>query len=216
MPTPNWDRQTLLAGLAAATVVENPASLPVDKRGWRAAADAVARARSPMQRKQHAQALGQAVLRLVQASGARTVGLYSPIGAETETRELANSLLVHGIALAYPRLRSEGPLMDFATTTGPAALQQRPRSRLLEPAGPVIAPEDLDLVVIPCLAVSPALVRLGHGGGYFDRWLPGLPATALRLGVVPAACVWPWQPIEGHDQAMDLLCTEQGLCRPAS
>ncbi len=213
MSLPNWDRQAWLAGLPSAAAAATPAALPTDKRGWRAAADAVARARSPQARKQHAQALNRAVLQLVQATGAKTVGLYSPIGAETETRDLANNLLVQGVALAYPRLRADGSAMDFAAATGPSALQMRPRSRLLEPVGPVIAPEDLDVLVIPCQAASLSLVRLGHGGGYFDRWLPGVPDAVLRLGVVPAACVWPWQPVEGHDQALHVLCTENGLAR---
>lgn len=193
-----------------------PTPLPNGKAGWRAAADQVLRGRSPQQRKQHAEALQRAVLQLVADRGARRVGLYSPIGAETETRDLANALIVQGISLAYPRMRPDGSAMDFAEATGPAALVPRPRSRLLEPAGAVIAPQDLDIVVVPCVAVTPQLVRLGRGGGYFDRYLPQLPASTLTIAVVATGCVWPWTPVESHDQAVQFAITEAGLRGPVA
>ena len=188
-----------------------PEPQPQDKRAWRAWADGLARARTQQARKQHAQVLADALTRLAGQIGAQVVGLYSPLGAEVETRDLAHALIVQGIQLAYPRVRPNGEAMDFAVAEGPAALQPRPRSRMMEPVGGVIAPEELDLLVIPAQALRPDGVRLGRGGGYFDRYLPLLRADAVTVGVCPAACVLAWQPLEPHDQALLLACTENGL-----
>ena len=188
-----------------------PESQPLDKRAWRAWADNLQRTRTTQARKQHAQVLVTEITRLVARAGAQVVGLYSPLGAEVETRDLANALLVQGVQLAYPRVRPTGEAMDFALADGPAALQPRPRSRLMEPVGAPIAPERLDLLVIPAQAVRPDGVRLGRGGGYFDRFLPLLRAEAVTIAVCPAACVLAWQPVEPHDQALMLVCTENGL-----
>ncbi len=184
---------------------------PQDKRAWRAWADGVQRARPAPLRKQHAQALVTHVTQLVQRLGAQVVGLYSPLGAEVETRDLANALLVQGVQLAYPRVQPDGAALDFVLATGPAALQPRPRSRMLDPVGPAIAPNTLDLLVIPAQAVRPDGTRLGRGGGYFDRYLPQLRADAVTVAVCPAACVVAWQPLEAHDRALALVCTEAGL-----
>ena len=202
-----------VASIAAprATAQPLPEPLPADKRAWRAWADAVARARTPEQRQNHAEMLVQEVLRVVVHLTARVVGLYSPIGAEVPTAALADALRQNGVQLAYPRVRPAGDGMDFAPADHPAQLQPRPRSRLLEPVGPALAPELLDCLVVPAQAVRPDGKRLGHGGGYFDRFLPLLRADATTIAVCPAACVVAWQPVEPHDWSLDFCCTEDGL-----
>ena len=189
----------------------SPTPQPQDKRTWRAWADGVQRARTAQARKQHAQVLVAEVRELATQIGARIVGLYSPLGAEVETRDLANALTVLGVRLAYPRVQPDGAAMDFVLASGPAALQPRPRSRLMEPVGEPLPPKDLDLLVIPAQAVRPDGKRLGRGGGYFDRFLPALRSDAVTVAVCPAACVVAWQPVEPFDQALGLVCTEAGL-----
>lgn len=192
-----------------------PVPAPIEKPGWRSAADALWRARPPAQRRAHAMALAAAGVQLAQALGARRIGLYSPLGAEVETRDLAFALLGAGLRLAYPRLKPDGSAMDFADCGGPGELHPRPRSRLLEPAGPGVEPDAIDLVVVPCVLVRPDGVRLGRGGGHYDRWLPRLPERALKVGVAGATCIVPWGPAAPHDVRMDLICTEAGLLLPS-
>jgi len=160
--------------------------------------------------------LAREVGQLAQALGARRVGLYSPLGAEPETRDVAHELLARGIQLAYPRMHPLDPTMEFAASDGPSALVPRPRTRMLEPVGQIIAPEDLDLVLIPALALRGDLIRLGRGGGHFDRYLTRLRPGTVLVGCVPSACVLDWSPCEDHDMAMTLVCTEAGLFGPAT
>ncbi len=188
-----------------------PAQVPADKPGWRAAADGALRSRTPQQRKAHAAALARHVVALAQTSGCRLVAVYAPIGAEPDTRDLANALLVAGIALAYPRLVPDGSALQLVPCAGPSALQPRPRSRLLEPGGPACDPAEVDLVVVPTVALTADGVRLGRGGGHYDRYLPQLRADAVRVAAVAAACVWPWSPQQDHDARLGLACTENGL-----
>jgi 5-formyltetrahydrofolate cyclo-ligase len=208
----------VLARLAVvpAVPVAEPVPAPTDKPSWRAFADAQLRARPQSIRRAHAVRLADAGVKLAQAIGARTVGVYSPLGSEVDTRDLAFALLAQGVAVAWPRLRPDGAVMDFASAASPGDLRLRPRSRLLEPPGPAIDPAALDLVVVPSVLLRPDLVRLGRGGGHFDRYMPQLRADAVKLGVVAAACVLSWGPTAAHDCAMDLACTEHGLWGPAA
>lgn len=193
----------------------DPQPTPTDKASWRAAAQTVLRGRPEPTRKRHALLLAQQLARLAEAISAQTVAVYAPLGPEVETRDLANALLVLGIRLVYPRVRSDNSAMDMAEAAGPSALVTRPRSRMLEPAGAVVAPEAIDMVVAPCLAVSGRGVRLGRGGGFYDRWLPGLRADAVTVAAVAAGCVWDFGPLEPFDQRTLLACTEAGLFRTA-
>jgi len=190
-----------------------PEPWPATKAAWRAVADARLRARPAQDRRAHALILAKEITALAQTVGARRVGLYSPIGAEVETRDLAYALRASGVLLAYPRLRSDGSTMEFADCAGPEALTGRPRSRLLEPTGAALLPQELDLVVVPSLALRSDLKRLGRGGGHFDRYLPTLAAHTLTIGSAAAATILDWSPVEGHDIALHCVCTEAGLSR---
>ena len=185
--------------------------LPSDKPAWRAAAQEVLRCRSAQARTQHRQALEHHVLLLAQQRGARLVAIFTPLGAEAESRDMANALLAHGFSLAFPRLLPDGSAMQMVPCAGPAALRPRPRTRLLEPEGPACAATDLDMIVVPTLAISPELVRLGHGGGHYERYLPTLRADCTTIAAVATGCVWQWGPQEPQDCRMQLACTERGL-----
>jgi 5-formyltetrahydrofolate cyclo-ligase len=94
-------------------------------------------------------------------------------------------------------------------------LMQLPTKRgafnILEPdhSWPVIAPEDVELFLVPGLVFDRAGGRLGMGKGFYDRLL--LSSRGYRLGVC-----WSFQliqnvPIEAHDIRMQAICTEAGV-----
>lgn len=68
----------------------------------------------------------------------------------------------------------------------------------------------IDLCIVPGLAFDRRGVRLGRGGGYYDRYLPRLRADAVRVGWVPAGFVVDELPVEPHDARVHLVVTEQG------
>jgi 5-formyltetrahydrofolate cyclo-ligase len=79
-----------------------------------------------------------------------------------------------------------------------------------EPVG-VDAVRRADVVVVPGLAVAGDGVRLGRGGGSYDRALarlrPGTPVVAvLRAGEHPVAV-----PAESHDLPVSAVVTDEGL-----
>ena len=65
-----------------------------------------------------------------------------------------------------------------------------------------------DVVLVPLNAFDARGFRLGYGGGYFDRTLETLVATAIGVGfeLGRAATVFP----QDHDRPMDWIVTEEG------
>ncbi len=200
---------------APVTLHSPTVNVPIDKPGWRAYSRRQMRALSAQMRRQHGEVLADQISALALNRNAAMVALYSPIGGEIDSRPLANALVARGILLAYPRVGADGAHLDFVACRGPADLRPRPRSRLMEPEGPALPVDGIDLVVVPAMAVNATLARLGRGGGSYDRWLPQLHAGALSVAVVPSTCVVPWAPVEAHDARTDTVCTEHGLFRPA-
>ena len=161
---------------------------------------------SPDQRAAAGRALRDAVLELPQVQMAGTIAAYYSLSSEPDTHGLVYALWKRGGYVLLPLLRPDADL-DWASYEGPDSLRPGPRG-LAEPGEPprgMDAVARADLVLVPALAVDRGGVRLGRGGGSYDRALarvaPGIPTIALLydgelLDEVPA---------DDHDQRVRLV-----------
>ncbi|MGH3935348.1 MAG: 5-formyltetrahydrofolate cyclo-ligase [Pseudonocardiaceae bacterium] len=129
-----------------------------------------------------------------------TVCAYWPVGAEPGSPALLDGLVRRGCRVLLPVVRPVGPL-DWAEYTGPESLRAGPLG-LREPTGPrlgCVAVATAVLVLVPALAVDQRGVRLGRGGGYYDRTLPlAAPDTPL-VAIVRDDEVLAALPVQPHD-----------------
>lgn len=137
---------------------------------------------------------------------ARTVALYRAVGGELDVDDLARRAEADGKVVTYPVTRP-GRRLDFARPAG----QWRPnRLGIPEPTGAVVAPDELDLVVVPLVGFARDGTRLGTGGGYYDRTFAGrspagppvLVGIAFALQELPGLGREPW------DVPLDAVVTE--------
>ena len=112
--------------------------------------------------------------------------------------------------------------LDWGAYEGASSLvgvQHPGRMALLEPGGERLGPDAVtaaDVVLLPGLAVDARGMRLGRGGGSYDRVLARLAAA----GAHPALVVLLYDnevvaqvPVEPHDHPVDAVVTPAGARR---
>ncbi|MFF4158364.1 5-formyltetrahydrofolate cyclo-ligase [Streptomyces sp. NPDC001678] len=161
--------------------------------------------------------LGRRALELPELATARTVAAYVSIGGEPGTRALLDTLRDRGVRVLLPVLLPDNDL-DWGLYRGPGHLVRAGRG-LLEPDGERLGPDAVtgaDAVLLPGLAVDGRGLRLGRGGGSYDRVL----ARLDRAGAAPARVVLLYDnevvarvPEEPHDHPVHAVITPGGVRR---
>ena len=146
-----------------------------------------------------------------------TVCAYLPVGAEPGSPQLIDRLhaLCARVLLPVTRFGADGePLALQWGSYVPGALVAA-RFGLLEPAEPWLpssAVAEADIVLVPALAVDRKGVRLGRGGGFYDRSLVLCRPGARLVAVVRDHEVVDELPSEPHDVRMThVLTPKHGL-----
>ena len=104
--------------------------------------------------------------------------------------------------------------MEARLPTGEGGLRAG-RFGIMEPDAErsrLVAPGELDLVLVPCVAFDASCMRLGHGGGYYDRYLARCPG-ALKVIAAFEAQRLPELAADGFDRRADLAVTERAVYR---
>ena len=76
----------------------------------------------------------------------------------------------------------------------------------------LLAPGELDLVLVPCTAFDAACRRVGMGKGYYDRYLPRC-QNAVTLGVAFEVQRVERAAADPHDRQLDSYATEEKIYR---
>ena len=117
-------------------------------------------------------ALCRRLLELEPYRRADTILLYAAFGGEADLAALADAAVQEGKTVAYP-VCGEGLSLTAAVPaadgweTGRYGIRTPVLQRSV-----LLAPEQLDLVLVPCTAFDARCCRVGMGKGYYDRYLP--------------------------------------------
>ena len=174
-----------------------PSAAP--KAEWRAWASALRR-----EQPDGSGALVAHLRKFLHAQGARRVLAYHALPGEPDVAALQADF---ELLTTRTRFRPERHL----TLHPYAAATELSRAGYLQPpaSAPQVELATVDAVLLPGLAYDERGTRLGYGGGFYDRLLPGY--AGLKVGVVWAALLVPELPGEAHDIRADWVATETGL-----
>ncbi|OBG57481.1 5-formyltetrahydrofolate cyclo-ligase [Mycobacterium sp. E3339] len=150
-------------------------------------------------------------------SSGDTVCAFVPVGAEPGSIDMVEALLRRYARVLLPVARTAAGNAPLPLRWGeyrPGTLTSA-RWGLLEPPEPWLpasAIAEASLILVPALAVDRSGVRLGRGGGFYDRSLGGRDPGARLVAVVRDAELVDELPAEPHDVAMThALTPRRGL-----
>ena len=161
-----------------------------------------------------ARALAEHLLETPEVRRAATVAAYVSIGTEPGTGPLIDRLVAMGRRVILPVVLPDLDL-DWAAYDGPDSLERR--RGLLEPAGRRLGPEAVataDVVLTPGLAVDRTGMRLGRGGGCYDRALGRVPVGTFTCTLLyDDELLGHEVPAAPHDRRVSAVVTPTGVSR---
>ncbi|MBR2990279.1 MAG: 5-formyltetrahydrofolate cyclo-ligase [Solobacterium sp.] len=137
------------------------------------------------------------------------VFVYLSMPSEPDTSVLIWEALRTGKQVFVPKCFENGRMEAVRIT--PDSLMKPSAYGIPEPVEDtgIADPQMISLVIVPCLSVSADGVRLGHGKGYYDRWLQRSGAKTICL------CFEQMMeddiPHDAYDICMMYVTTEQGI-----
>ena len=161
-----------------------------------------------------AQAIAEHLLATPEIRRAATVAAYVSVGTEPGTGPLLDRLLAMGRRVVVPVLLPDYDL-DWAVYDGPRSVV-RARAGLLEPTGPRLGVEAVataDVVLTPGLAVDRTGLRMGRGGGCYDRALGRVPVGTFTCTLLYAGELLDEVPAAPHDRRVTAVATPDGVTR---
>jgi len=158
------------------------------------------------------------LLSLPELAGARTIGLFWPMEgrSEVDLGLLDASCRERGATVCYPFIRDgdEGRSTGFSPVSAPSDLVDAGHGFLEPPAtAPACRPGELEVIVVPALAVSEQGHRLGYGSGFYDEILPRFRPPALAIVVAYDFQLLAELPSTPHDVPCDIVITDARTIR---
>ncbi|NER19287.1 MAG: 5-formyltetrahydrofolate cyclo-ligase [Symploca sp. SIO1C2] len=136
---------------------------------------------------------------------AKTVLAYFSVHQEPDLSSLFTNSKYHwgfprcvGKSLVWHRWQPDEPLQKGAY----GIFEPSPDAQLL-------LPDEVDLILVPCVACDFLGYRLGYGGGFYDRLLSSPEWAAIpTIGIVFEFAYFPQLPIDNWDKPLKAICTD--------
>ena len=138
------------------------------------------------------------------------IASYMPVFGEISTIPFCRKVIEKGGTVMMPRV--EDPRIVFYEVSDLDQDLKPGRFGIPEPVDTLTAgdPRSCDLVIVPAIAFNDEGIRLGQGGGYYDRLWEYLDGESPERKVIIVGVCYDFQivssiPVEAHDMTADVL-----------
>ena len=182
----------------------------IDKRALR---ERLIRARNAMPKSEREildKQIVSRVLSLPCLENATTVLIYAPVGSEIDVSPILLEAWERGIPVGLPVCDRATKTLSFLRASAGVPLVDGAFGIPVPPKGAEpIEPDERTVCVLPALAYDKNGVRLGYGGGYYDRFLATF--AGISVGVAYEKTILDSVCAEPHDRPVMLLVTESSV-----
>lgn len=135
---------------------------------------------------------------------------YAAMAHEVDLFPLLHRAQKEGRRVALPRIEQGTAEMHFYFVSSLSDDLQRHRFGFLQPHDhlPRFEPLETALILVPGRGFDRSGNRLGHGAGYYDRFLATCSTASITVGVGYSFQILPRIPREDHDVAMQWIVTD--------
>ncbi len=193
------------------------------KSEYRKEAKAKLTALSDAYRNEASAAIAINVLALKEMKKAKTVLAYFSVGSEPSTLALISKLLESGKKVCLPLCTDIG---EDGKRTGAVDAMEARRIRSFDDLEPgaygipepkagtqEIKAEKIDFIILPCVSAGRDCSRLGHGAGYYDKFLSRTDRDCFTATLCYEELLEDALPMEEHDMRPDAIVTEKQIYR---
>ena len=163
------------------------------------------------------------VLTMPEVRDSKTILAYCSVGKEPATLALISRLLEEGKRVCLPLCTD---LDEEGRRTGAADAMEARVIRSFDDLVPgaygipepsadteMMLPEYLDLIILPCVSCDRNCNRIGHGAGYYDKYLSKVRGDCFTLAMCFEEVLADEIPMETHDKPVDAVVTEKQIYR---
>lgn len=140
---------------------------------------------------------------------AKTIVLYAAAFGEANPAALLPALWESGKTVCLPKCMENPRTLQMLTLPPAGKLIPGAYGILIPADGEILAPAEIDFVVVPGIAFDRQGARVGFGAGYYDRFLSQ--SQAVKVGFCYDFQVVETVDTAPHDVRMDYIVTESEL-----
>lgn len=163
------------------------------------------------ERRARSERIAERALSLSEVRSAAVVMAFWSFGSEVDTSSLIERLHATGKRVVLPRVDGDEVVAVEYAPGDPVAAAA---FGAMEPTGlEVVEPRDVDVVIVPAVALDRRGARVGYGGGFYDRFLARTRPDVAAIAVAFAIQVVDDVPEGRGDRRVDAIVTEDEVIR---
>ena len=139
---------------------------------------------------------------------AESIGAYYSIGSEVRTQDILQEILNSGKQLSLPKVVKDNLVFKQISSLSDLELGN---FSVMEPKNKCETVKNMDVIIVPAIALSREGFRLGYGFGYYDKFLHGKKSKTIALSY--AKQVIKSFTHDSHDVKMNYIVTEDKVIK---